>query len=149
MTIYADGSTAYITPDDLAPFATIDEAKALAMIEDALAKAARVAPCLNETEFQADEMNVAAVRAVLRTAILRRNDAGSGAFQQQTAGAFSVSHDTRQPHRALFWPSEIDELQAICRTYNGEGRAGAFEVNTIPEAARDGYWSAPDTWTTL
>ena len=33
-----------ITPDDLAPFATIDAAKAWAMIEDAMAMAATEAP---------------------------------------------------------------------------------------------------------
>jgi len=40
-----------LTPEDLEPFATIELAKAEAMIGDALALAAQVAPCIVEAEF--------------------------------------------------------------------------------------------------
>ncbi len=36
----------YISPSDLAPFAEIDDSKAQAMIDDALALATRIAPCI-------------------------------------------------------------------------------------------------------
>lgn len=121
---------AYIDPTDLTPFADIDPVKAAAMIDDAVAQAILVAPCL-ATEADLDANQVAAVKAVLRGAILRWNDSGSGAFTQQQAGPFQVTHDTRQARRSLFWPSEIDQLQAVCTAVNG-GTSGAFSIDTAP-----------------
>lgn len=121
-------SNVFITPADLAPFATIAAEKAQAMIDDAYARAARVAPCLKDSEFQADADNVAAVRSVLRAAVLRRNDAGTGVTQYQTTGPYSVATDTKQPHRSLLWPSEIEELQNICRAFSGDTPSPAFSV---------------------
>lgn len=106
---------AFLTPEDLAPFATIDEAKALAMIEDAEAMATLVAPCIDTTGFE----NVAAARAILRGAVLRWNEAGSGALQAQTAGPFGQTLDTRQERRGMFWPSEILQLQNLCADTGG------------------------------
>lgn len=112
--------------DDLEPFAPgIDPAKAEAMIEDALALAARVAPCLSDDEFEFD----GAARAILRGAILRWNEAGTGAYQAQQAGPFGVTVDTRQQRRSMFWPSEIEQLQELCR---GEVDGGAFSIDTNP-----------------
>lgn len=99
-----------IEPSDLTPFATIDEAKAEAMIEDAMAMAARVAPCILATEFEYD----AAAKAILRGAILRWNDSGSGALQEQTAGPFGQKLDTRVQRKGMFWPDEIEQLQELC-----------------------------------
>ena len=56
----------------------------------------------------------AAVRAILRGAVIRWNDSGSGALQAQTAGPFGQTHDTRQERRGMFWPSEIVPLQSFC-----------------------------------
>ena len=114
-----------LTPDDLAPFATIPEEKADAMIDDALALAARVAPCILTDDFQ----YAAAAKAILRGAILRWNDAGTGAAVQQSAGPFGVSFDNRQVRRGMFWPSEIEELQKLCQ---GSESSGAFSVDTAP-----------------
>lgn len=114
-----------LTPADLTPFADdIPEAKALAMIEDAVATAALVAPCILEDDFQYDK----AAKAIIRGAILRWNDAGTGAITQEAAGPFSVSVDTRQPRRTMFWPSEIQQLQELCKT----STPGAFSVDTAP-----------------
>lgn len=114
----------FLTPADLAPFADIDEARALAMIEDAMALAARVAPCITETDFAYD----AAARAIIRGAILRWNEAGTGALQQQQAGPFGQTIDTRQQRRGMFWPSEIEQLQDLCRTAT---ESGAFTVDSV------------------
>lgn len=116
-----------LTIDDLTPFApALDEAKANAMIADALALAARVAPCILEVDFEYDE----AAKAILRGAILRWNDSGNGAYVQQTAGQFSVVTDNRQGRKSMFWPSEINELAALC----GSGATrGAYMVDMIPE----------------
>jgi hypothetical protein len=113
-----------ITNEDLAPFADIPDAKAAAMIEDALAMAAQVAPCILDDAFTGG----AAAKAVLRGAILRWNDSGSGALSAETTGPFSVTMDTRTPRRSLFWPSEIDTLTALCRSDTEDG--GAFSVDT-------------------
>ena len=113
-----------LTTDDLLPFATIDEAKAQAMIDDAMALAARVAPCILTADFQYG----AAAKAILRGAILRWNDSGSGALSAQAAGPFSQTLDTRQQRRGMFWPSEIEQLQDLCK---GDETSGAFAVDTL------------------
>ena len=120
-----------LTPADLEPFADIAEAKAVAMIQDATAMAVRVAPCLDgdtvPTVSQQD-----AVKAILRRAVLRWNDAGSGSITQVGAGPFQQSIDTTRASKSLFWPSEVNDLQAICRDINqdtGPDRA-VFTINT-------------------
>lgn len=99
-----------LAPSDLTPFAVIDATKAQAMIDDALALAARVAPCILADTFA----YAAAAKAILRGAILRWNDSGSGALQAQTAGPFGQTLDTRQVRKGMFWPSEIEQLQELC-----------------------------------
>ncbi len=115
--------------EDLLPFAEIPSAKATAMIEDALAMAALVAPCITDDDFDAGK--AAAAKAILRGAILRWHEAGQGALsqRQQTAGPFSEAQmfDTRQPRRAMFWPSEIEALERLCRTETG-GRAWSYDT---------------------
>ena len=129
---------------DLTPFATIEDGKATLMIDDALALAARVAPCILEDTFEHE----AAARAILRAAILRWNDSGSGAYQSQQAGPFGMQLDTRQQRRSMFWPSEIEALQELCR--DGDPTTQAFTIDSTPAAAQgDGYWSAPDVWTPI
>ena len=132
----------FLTPEDLAAFATIDSAKAEQMIEDAEAMALLAAPCLSETDFLSSEQRIAAVRAILRGAILRWNDAGSGAVTQQTAGPFSQSLDTRTERRPMFWPSEIAQLRDLCSAYWGD-QHDAGGVNMIPDNPPD-YASRPD-----
>jgi hypothetical protein len=113
-----------LTPHDLTAFATIPEAKALAMIEDALALAARVAPCIADEDFA----HAGAAKALLRGAILRWNEAGSGSLQSESLDDYSYTQDTRQPRRGLFWPSEITQLQELCST---SGPSSAFAVDTV------------------
>lgn len=138
----------FLTTDDLAPFADIDAAKAAAMIEDAEAIAVLAAPCISSTEFAGDAVKVSALKAVLRGAILRWHDSGSGAVTQQGAGPFQQTVDTTQVRRGMFWPSEIEQLRNLCGSGGGRGRA--FEVDTMPESAMgvhgvDYWWSTPTT----
>lgn len=121
----------YLTPDDLAPFAEIDEAKARAMIADAEATAATVAPCITEDEFINNAVREAYVKSVIRGAVLRWHESGTGAFQQQTAGPFTVGMDTRQQRRGMFFPSEIEQLQDACKRFRGQ-TSQAFSVDTAP-----------------
>ena len=122
----------FLTPADLEPFADIDEAKASAMIEDVEARAAQAAPCITEAGFLADEPRAAAVRSILRQAVLRWNDAGTGVFTQLGAGPYQASSDNRQERKPLLWPSEIADLRDICSAYSGAAASGAFELDTLP-----------------
>lgn len=133
---------AFITPADLAPFATIDAAKAAAMIADAESMAILTAPCLpgllvvpeDETP-EAEALRLAklnAVKAILRGAILRWEDAGSGALQtqQEQTGPFGVQTTVApQVRKSMFWPSELEQLQGICSS--GE-KGSAFTLDTAP-----------------
>ena len=105
------------------------------MIEDAEALAVLTAPCLTGT---LTTLQSAAVRAVLRGAILRWNDSGSGALSAQAAGPFSQTLDTRQERRGMFWPSEIGQLQGICGSTAG--------IYTVSLAGPDPSPSPIDGW---
>lgn len=120
---------AFLTLADISPFAEIDAAKGQQMIEDATAIAVLVAPCLAD-EGELTDSQKSAVKAVLRGAVLRWHDAGSGVVSQETVGSFSQTIDTSS-RRALFWPSEIEQLQQICR---GDESGGAFSLDTAPES---------------
>lgn len=125
--VQAASSMVYVTLSDLVPFATIEPAKAQMMIDDATAQAGLAAPCLVADPPTITGAQVLAAKAVIRAAVLRWNDSGSGAMQSQTAGPFGVTLDTRQQRRGMFWPSEIEQLQDIC---GGTTSSGAFSVDT-------------------
>jgi hypothetical protein len=125
----------FINPSDLAPFADIEAAKAAAMIEDAEAQATLTAPCLSD--LAADDPKRSAVKSILRGAILRWDEAGSGAVTQRQVGPFGQTIDTRQQRRSLFWPSEIEQLQGLCAS--GE-KAKAFAVDTVAAASLHLPW---------
>ena len=120
-----------ITPADLAPFAVIEESKALAMIADALAEARFIAPAIARDDFE----HADAAKAIIRGAILRWEESGSGAVSQQTAGPFGQTLDTRAPRRGMFLPSEIDLLKQMGR---GASQSGAFSIDTAPGGG--GVW---------
>lgn len=120
---------AFLDPADLTAFNDgIDPFKAAEMIADATALAMLAAPCLADEDNILTAPQLAAVKAILRGAILRWNDSGTGALQAQTAGPFSQTYDTRQTRRSLFWPSEIEQLQSICK---GADTGGAFSIDTV------------------
>ncbi len=97
------------------------------LVAGANARALRVAPCLADdpSEPLLDE-----ARLILIGAVKRWCEAGSGALQQQAAGPFSVTTDTRQRTGYNLWPSEISALVDLCR---GES-SGAFAVDTVSRA---------------
>lgn len=116
----------WIEPEDLAPFAEIPDAKAAAMIADALAMARLAAPCIDDTDFAHPD----AALAIIRGAILRWNDAGTGTRTQvsDTVGPFTYSESYQQPQRrALFWPSEIEQLKKLCAD-SSSGKAFSYDT---------------------
>lgn len=125
----------FIITDDLTPFASIDDEKADAMIADAEALALLVAPGLDRTGEDDDPLTdpqLAAVKAILRAAILRWNEAGNGILSQRSAGPFSETIDTRQTRRGMFTPAEIEQLQSVVA---GEDGSGIFSIDTVPTCA--------------
>lgn len=128
----------FLDVTDLAPFATIEATKAAAMIEDAEAMAVLAAPCITADGFA----YTAAVKAILRGAVLRWNDSGSGALSAQQAGPFGQTLDTRQERRGMFWPSEIVALQAFC----ADAQGGVYSTSIAGPPDSDGQWVTPSTW---
>lgn len=115
-----------ITTEDLAPFASIPQPKAEAMIASTLARAARVAPCILLDTFEHAE----AAKGILRDVILRWHESGAQVKTSQTAGIFGQTIDTGQQRRGLLWPSEVEELQELCRDAS-DGPVGIFAVDTV------------------
>lgn len=134
-----------ITEADLptSALADVDPSQLALMLAGANAKAARIAPCLADGATPAPTAGqLAEARLVLLGAVLRWLEAGSGALQQQAAGPFSVTVDTRQRGGYNLWPSEIEQLQAVCR--NGAAvSSGAFAVDTAaPDLTGHAPWCA-------
>jgi hypothetical protein len=119
----------FLTADDLALFATIDTDKAEQMIGDATALAVLAAPCIKDLT---DADGIAAVRAIIRGAILRWNDTGTGAFASRSVGGVAESLDTRQVRRGMFWPSEIEQLRDVCGSLS---TGQAFDIDTVSTTA--------------
>lgn len=131
----------FLAIEDLEPFAQIESAKALAMIDDAEAMALLAAPCIAADDFAYGN----AVKAILRGAVLRWNEAGTGALQSQQAGPFGATLDTRHERRGMFWPSEITALQSLCVDAQG----GVYSTSLAGADRGDGHWSQPNVWTPL
>jgi len=70
--------------------------------------------------------------------VKRWAEAGSGAFQTQTAGIFGITADTRQRTGFNLWPSEITALQDICSS--GVVPGGAFNLDMSPSATIHAPW---------
>ena len=137
---------AFIQASDLEPFATIEAVKAAAMIEDAVAQAYLAAPCLPglkvaPTGETAEALvvrmaKVAAVRSILRAAVLRWNEAGTGVVQTQVTGPFSQTVQV-QARRSMFLPVEIEQLQGICK----DPDAGkVYAVDVVPTTDNHAPW---------
>lgn len=134
-------------PDSLQSAELID-----VMVDGANAKATRVAPCLGWDGLTEDEPapttdQLAEAKLVLIGAVKRWAETGAGAYQQQTAGPFGVTLDTRQRTGFNLWPSEIEGLQEICAAAGSGGGGRAFEIDTMPADAGvygvDYWWSSP------
>lgn len=104
------------------------------MLAGANATAIRLAPCLTWDGTTPDKPaptpeQIAEAKLILIGMIKRWTEAGSGAFQAQTAGPFSVQIDTRQKSGGYRpWPSEITDLEALCSGTKGK----AFAIETAP-----------------
>lgn len=109
------------------------------MIQAANAKASRVAPCLTWDGSQVDQPapsadTLAEAKLVIIGAIRRWTEAGSGAISTKTTmtGPYMNTEtlDTKQRTGYNLWPSEIAQLQDLCKT---GGTAAAFTVDVAPD----------------
>lgn len=95
------------------------------MITDAIAMAAITAPCIEANDFP----YTGAAKAIIRGAILRWHESGSGAAVSESVGAGpyskSVTYDTRQTRKSMFWPSELTELRKLC----GKTTRSAYSID--------------------
>lgn len=115
-----------------------------------------VAPLLGETvvdgtvtwtRITPTEDTLAEAKLILVGAIVRWSEAGSGDVQQKTAGPFGISVDTRQGSTGYrLRPSEIEDLQALCKT--NETGGGLQAVDTVASCSAHSpvcgiYFNAP------
>lgn len=127
----------YITVEDVRDFipSNITDSMIQTMIEDAMADAGRVAPCIIGLDPAAHPHVTPQVRSILRAALIRWGEAGSGALQarQQAIGPWQQSEtvDTRQTRKGMFWPSEIRALEDICKGLQGGPSSRAFSVAQV------------------
>lgn len=104
----------------------LDADKATALVKYVVADARLIAPCLKTTT---DEDVLTKAKGILVRAALRWADQGSGAFQQWTNvdGPFtrsaSVDNRTGTSH-SIFYPSERDELRALCPASSSKVKTG-------------------------
>ena len=130
-----------IDRDDLLPFAPeISTEQAEAMITGTLARAALIAPCITDPDFPYAD----AAKSILVRVIVRWHDAGAGNVTSVTKGPFG---ETRTLSRELFWPSELTELQNLCRS-SSTTTSTALPTGSFPEsprgtAAYDRLWVVP------
>ena len=118
---------ALFTVDDVLPLLPDVPAPVLAIyVEDAVALAGELAPCLRDPYFTDVH---GSVRAILRAVVQRRAEAGAGMVTKQTAGIYEQTIDTTSNVKSRFWPEEIQRLQAICAAWTGEqAESGAWSI---------------------
>ena len=119
-----------LTADDARAYldgvADVSDARLARMLAAGLAQARRVAPCLNEPDFtHGDEAAGIILRALERWATV---GAGATTQAQWTAGPYSQGETTTQTSKTLYWPSEINELQDMCKATKS---GAAFTIDLI------------------
>ena len=146
--------------DDVREFipSSVPDSKIKVMIDDAIADATRVAPCLLELESLELEpaklgLVLSQIKSILRAALARWGESGSGALQQQTQsiGPWSqtATADTRQERKGMYWPSEITALQDICKRISpteSSSRAANVDQLGAPLAASNHQPWCSITW---
>ena len=105
----------FLSVADLSPLTKASDEALAVMIEDVEALAVDAAPCLADPAMLT-EAQAAAVRAVLRGAVLRWADYMTRDDRQMAAGPYSIgpapgSSGERKP---LLWPTEVGQLQGVC-----------------------------------
>ena len=113
---------------------SIEESLLQLMVDGLNARALRVAPCLaGNGEDDPDPSLLAEAKLILISVIKRWSEAGSGALSSEQRGPMSVTVDTRQRSGWNLRPSDISDLQDLCKESSAsDGKA--FSVDVGPTA---------------
>jgi hypothetical protein len=112
-----------------AVLAAVGPGQLATMLAGVNAKAVRHAPCLGSTDPVPTDAQLAEAKLILLGAVSRWARVGEGAVQSQTAGPFSVATDTRERGGYNLWPSEVEQLRALCVSDAERGGAFTFDVS--------------------
>lgn len=117
-------------------------------IEDAWARAVAIVPVIAEDTWPSDPDKADQIKAILRGIILRWHEDQSGAVtgRTQSAGPYqqSVQLDQRPKRGYALMPSEIVDLQRVCKT-----KGGMFTINPFPDdddSPRKTFANGPHPW---
>lgn len=124
-----------LTPADLKTFVPgLTDAMAQELIDTTLARLRRKYPCLFEPGLSEDDELTA--RGIIRDAILRRIDSGSGAVQSEKKGPFDTVYLPPDKRHGLFTEADVTELTSICAGLT-EPAGPAVPAGCFPPAPRD------------
>src|SRR5699024_8861363 len=101
------------------------------MVAGLNANATRIAQSLASDEPAPTTETLAEATLVLIGIIKRWVEAGSGAVVQQSAGPFQQTIDNKQRLGWNLWPSDIEQLQDLCKESDGSG-GKAFSIDMSP-----------------
>lgn len=105
----------YLQPGDITPLVDVDPGRLAILIDDAETSATmpKVAPALAEPDLLTAAQR-AQVKTILRRAVVREAEAGTGAKTQEVAGPYSYTVDTRTANRtSCLTEEEEDALRSI------------------------------------
>lgn len=136
-----------LTPSDFSPWGySATDPKLVAMVADVMSQAKVLAPCITDPAFPYAD----AAKGYLRAAVLRRMEAGNGGLttRQQGAGPFqSMEVIDQRSNLAILRPTDIADLQSLCRAFqpNDAARAGALNMDPNRELPTSNpFWYTPD-----
>lgn len=116
--------------------AGIDDDQLSLMLAGLNARAIRVAPCLGASDPFPSDDQIAEARLVLISALTRWITDGTSAISNTVIrGPFEHTATPQQPTRTTgyrLWPSEISDLQAICKRGIGLGTVGTYRGDLHP-----------------
>jgi hypothetical protein len=124
----------YLQPADVTPLVDIELARLAVLIEDAETFATMAAPPLADP-LTLTEQQRAQVKTILRRAVVRESDSGTGAKVQESAGVYAYTVDTRTARSVSFL---TEEEQDTLRGIVGLGRSTtAFTIDLAPTSTWD------------
>ncbi|MFD9730901.1 hypothetical protein [Micrococcus luteus] len=119
--------------DEVRPLVpNVSDERGQILVEDVLARALGLVPELGD---KLTDTQIAVAKAVIRKAVARWADSGSGGVttKSQTAGPYQTSETYEaRGDRPLFYDSEIDELRSLFRV-DGEdpNKAKAYSLGPV------------------
>lgn len=119
--------------DEVRPLVpNVSDERGQILVEDVLARAVGLVPALGD---KLTDTQIAVAKAVIRKAVARWADSGSGGMttKSQTAGPFQTSETYEaRGDRPLFYDSEIDELRNLFRVEGEDIKKGkAYSLDPV------------------